>query len=483
MDIFRLSAVREAASLIRLQPFDVTTPEGRSKERLRRAALTALAAGLCQAVSLMTPLVTIKVTLGYLGAERYGLWMTLTSLVGMLGFFELGLGNGLVTCICRARGREDLSTIRRAATGTLELLMMFAAFLFLCAVITWPLVPWGRLLNATTPQGSNDAEAGVAICLLLFIISLPLCVVYRVQAGFQEGYRSQLWQISARIAGMVVVVMAAKAHASFPIFLLTAGLVSPLVLFLNGLVYFGWQRPSVRPRLQDWDGATARLMLKQGQWFLVLSVIRVVALQVDNLIVAQEQGLGSVASYSIPARVFEMISVVGGMIFQPMWAANGEALARGEVMWVRRTTARISLLGSSLTLAAGCAFIVLAGPVFRIWLGRMLELNYPLMTGFAVWTSLLCFAGPYFMVLNGANVMRPQVLVFGVFAVLSISLKYVGVRFFGAWAIPWANVIPYAVIVLPFALCESKKILKRKSVDSAQEKTLIGAVSPPTIAF
>ena len=477
--MFRLSAVRNAVSLIRLQPFDVTTPDGRSKERLRRGALTALAAGLCQAISLMTPLVTIKISLSYLGAERYGLWMTLTSLVGMLGFCELGLGNGLVTCICRARGREDLNLIRKAVTGTLGVLLAFAAVLVLCAVITWPLVPWARVLNATTPQASKDAEAAVAICLLIFIIALPLGLVQRVQAGFQEEYRSQLWQVAARIAGMMVIVLLAKAHVSFPIFLLAAGLVSPLVLFLNGLVYFGWQRPSVRPRLQEWDSATARLMLRMGQWFLVLAVIRLAAAQVDNLIVAQVQGLASVPAYSIPSRVFEILLAVGGMIYQPMWAANGEALARGEVGWVRRNTARISLLGSGLMLAAGSAFIVLAGPLFRVWLGRVFEPNYPLMTGFTLWAALLCFAGPYFMVLNGANVVRPQVYVFGVFAVVSISLKYVGARFFGPWAIPWAALIPYVVIVLPFALRESKKILSNRSSGSGQDKVLTRDASPP----
>lgn len=454
--------MRNAISLIRLQPFDVTTPDGRSKERLRRAALTALAAGLCQAIALITPLVTIKVSLSYLGAERYGLWMTLTSLIGMLGFCELGLGNGLVTCICRARGREDLNLIRKAVTGTLGVLLAFAAALVLCAAITWPLVPWARVLNATTTPVSQDAAAAVAICLLIFVIGLPLGLVQRVQAGFQEEYRSQLWQVAARIVGMLVIVLLAKARVSFPIFLLVAGLVSPLVLLLNGLVYFGWQRPSVRPTLQQWDSASARLMLRMGQWFLVLSVIRLVAAQVDNLIVAQVQGLASVPSYSIPSRVFEIFLAVGGMIYQPMWAANGEALARGEVGWVRRNTARISLLGSGLMLAAGIAFITLAGPVFRIWLGRAFEPNYPMMTGFTVWAALLCFAGPYFMVLNGANVVRPQVYVFSVFAVASICLKYIGACFFGAWSIPWAAVIPYGFIVLPFAFCASRRILSNR---------------------
>jgi O-antigen/teichoic acid export membrane protein len=220
-------------------------------------------------------------------------------------------------------------------------------------------------------------------------------------------------------------------------------------------------------------------MLRQCQWFLVLGVIRLAALQVDNLIVARVQGLTSVPSYSIPSRVFTILLTVGAMIYQPMWAANGEALARGEVHWVRRNTLRISLLGSGFMLAAGVAFIIVAEPVFRVWLGRQLELSYPLMIGLTVWGVLLCFAGPFFMVLNGANIIRPQIYIFGAFAAASIPLKYVAARFVGIWAVPWAAIIPYAIIVLPFALYQSGKILSKEQARSEQNKALTRDATSP----
>ena len=64
--------LRAAWALVRLRPFDVATPEGQSQERYRRAALTALAALASKGLTMLTLLVSVPLTMGYLGAERFG---------------------------------------------------------------------------------------------------------------------------------------------------------------------------------------------------------------------------------------------------------------------------------------------------------------------------------------------------------------------------------------------------------------------------
>lgn len=456
-----LETLRSIFGLVRLRALNVSTAGGRSKERLRRAALTALAAGVARAVSMVTPLVTIKLSLAYLGKERYGLWMAVSSLAGMLGFADLGLGNGLVTFLGRARGRDDLGLARRAVSSTLVMLLGVACAMVLCLAILWPFVPWAWVVNAQTAQSSGDARTAAAICLLTFIVSIPLGVVQRTQAGFQEEYHGQLWQAAGNILSVLLLVELVRSGARFPVFLLVLGMAGPAVMALNGAVYFGWQRAELRPGLRQWDKQTARLMLKQGVWFFVLGILSLFITQADNLVVAQARGLESVPSYSIPSRLFAILGSVGMMIYQPMWAANGEALARGEHDWVRRNTWRVSVLGTGLVLVAGIAFILLAGPAFRLWLGPGFEPSYALTAGLCAWTALLCFAGPYFMVLNAANVVRPQVYVCAAFTVPSLALKCLFAKYVGVWAIPWAAVVPYGVIVVPFVLLQSKRVLGR----------------------
>ena len=88
--------LKQVYALVRLRPFSVSTVAGRTNERHRRAALTALAAVLARSLSIATALITVPLTLHYLGTERYGMWMTMSSLVVLLSFADLGIGTGIL---------------------------------------------------------------------------------------------------------------------------------------------------------------------------------------------------------------------------------------------------------------------------------------------------------------------------------------------------------------------------------------------------
>src|SRR6516225_8522455 len=94
--------IRQVLLLARLKPFDTQNELGRSMERYRRAALTAVASGAAKGMAVLTALITVPLTVGYLGMERYGLWMTISSVIAMLAFADLGLGNGLMNVLSEA---------------------------------------------------------------------------------------------------------------------------------------------------------------------------------------------------------------------------------------------------------------------------------------------------------------------------------------------------------------------------------------------
>ena len=49
--------------------------------------------------------------ISYLQKERYGIWTTITALVAMWGFSDLGLSQGLVNVVADAIGKQDIKTM------------------------------------------------------------------------------------------------------------------------------------------------------------------------------------------------------------------------------------------------------------------------------------------------------------------------------------------------------------------------------------
>jgi len=88
---------------------EVATEATRSAERHRRALLTSATGFAARGVSMGASLITIPLTLHYLGNERFGLWMTISSIVAMATFADFGIGNGVVNMLALVFPLKHLS--------------------------------------------------------------------------------------------------------------------------------------------------------------------------------------------------------------------------------------------------------------------------------------------------------------------------------------------------------------------------------------
>ena len=100
----RASIVR-LLSIVRSTSFDTSDAVGRSKERYRRVFFTTTTSAIARVVQIVASLLTVPLTLRYLGPELYGLWLTMSSVMAMFAFADLGVGNGLLLC----KGRKGKS--------------------------------------------------------------------------------------------------------------------------------------------------------------------------------------------------------------------------------------------------------------------------------------------------------------------------------------------------------------------------------------
>jgi DNA methylase len=63
------------------------------RERYRRASLSASTSFVAQALNIVISLVSVPLTLRYLGQERYGVWLTISSLLAWVARLVMGRGH------------------------------------------------------------------------------------------------------------------------------------------------------------------------------------------------------------------------------------------------------------------------------------------------------------------------------------------------------------------------------------------------------
>jgi O-antigen/teichoic acid export membrane protein len=149
-------------------------------------------------------------------------------------------------------------------------------------------------------------------------------------------------------------------------------------------------------------------------------------------------------------RLFSGIVAVATTFLMPLWPAYGEAVARNDVAWVRRTLRRSLALAVAVTAPPSALLVAFGAPIVRLWVGPGIAPSRALLSAMAVWAVLTTVGGAAAIFLNGANRVKFQVVCAVFMAAGSIALKVALARRMDVAGIVWGTVIAYfACTALP----------------------------------
>jgi O-antigen/teichoic acid export membrane protein len=441
------------------RPVDLQSEAGRAEQRDRVIGLTALASGLARAISILTTLAAVPLTLHYLGVERYGMWMTLSAFSALLSFADFGIGNSVLTAVARSSGRSDAADLRRQVSSAYAAMSAIALALLALLALGFPMVAWERLFNVASPLAVAEAGSATAVFFVILALSIPLGLVARVQLGLQDGVRANLWQGGASLAALGALLLAIRLEASLP-WLVAALAGTPLLVnLINALDYFTRQRPELRPRLSAFDRGAIHKLSSDGTLFLVLQVCAAVMFQINALIIAQLLGPEAVANYAVPERLFAVLTTIASLILAPLWPAYGEAAARGNVVWLRRTLRRSLIYGIGTIAALSGLLVLTASSLLEWWVGDAVAVPFAVILGLGVWKVIEVGGSAVAMFLNGVNELRVQVVFAVITAAASLGLKLWWTPLFGIAGVIYATILAYAVLTVPFLGMASRRAL------------------------
>ncbi len=437
--------------IVRLQPYDTVTEEGRSLERYRRLALNTGSAIAAKLLTILGMLISIPLTLSYLGQERYGLWMVITSLLTFLTFTDLGITYGLQNAISEADGRDDRAMAQQYISSSLMMLIILGGCGAVVFALLFPFVSWAKLFGVTSPIAVAEAGPAMAAFVICFALYLPLNIVTRVQLGYQKSTQNNLWQCVGSLASLIGLFLVIRIHGGLPLLVLTMAGIPLLATLINGFVFFGIQSPWLRPTVSHVRLPIIRSLFHVGIQFFLAQVIFAFAYYSDNFVITRVLGPVAVANYAVCIRLFGLAAIPVSMFSLSLWPAYGEAHARGDVAWQKRTlwkALRLSLVVTSLM----SAFLLLMGRwIIMKWTHGVFVPGVLLLAGIGVWTVLDSIRTTLSVFLNAANVLKFQTAILSLYAVVSLVSKVVFARSFHLEGIVWAGSFSFlAVAVLPY---------------------------------
>lgn len=439
----------------------------RGRERVRRVALTGVSSLSARGMSFITFLVSIPITVDYLGAEQFGLWVAISSVSAFLGGSDLGIGNGVVNLVAEAKVRRDHSAIRRYASNAFFGLCLVALCFGIVFIISTQFVPWAAIFNASSPQVAHEAAPAVAAFVGITLLALPFGVAQQVFAGHQEGYVPGIASALANLLALGFIVGAVSLEASMPILVVALSSARLTEGLLSTFACFWIKHPVVRPKWHDFGWSGFSQLLHLGSLFLVIQLVGAFAYEADSLIIANVLGLDAVAEYSVPLRLSGIVILFSGFLLKPLWPAYRESTTSGDSQWAAVTFRTSVILSAGVALLAGTVVLTAGGVIVHAWVPAINPPDQRLLVALALWIFVANIGGAYAMFLCGMNVIRFQAVCGAVSLLVNIPLSIVLTHRIGVSGVLWGSIVAQVTCILGPATIVIYRTLRQLRCDIA----------------
>lgn len=399
-------------------------------------------------------LLQVPLAFKYLGPVQFGIWATLTNLLGLLNFTDLGIGYGIQNEVAHAFGRDDSARIAAVLRRGIVVLTAVALVVgvVLAVIIGW--TPWTRGF-ARDPAESQDLVHGATILLVQLCINLPLTAFQRAATGLQRNWLVSAWTAGGNAVALGFIVLASRLHFGFAAFVLVAA--APTLAANLGLAY---SQRSLLLRVSGEEPAPTALF-RAGLPFVVPQLGALALVLAPPIIIASVAGPAAVANYTVVQRILLLFSQVQGLIGSTLWPAFTEARARGDHAWIVASYKRLWLF-TLIAVALPQALFGLWGPwaVHRFVPGAEVPLAFAAAMG--VQAALSACTQPQAMLLNSlGRVLGQATYGFAAVALIVLSLRW-GLERWGLAGAPIVFIVWFGLISVPLVTVEATLALKRQ---------------------
>jgi O-antigen/teichoic acid export membrane protein len=457
------ASISTVTQYLRLTPFETETADGRSKERHRRALLASLANLFARAISLIALFVSLRIALPFLGEERFGVMATVMSFAGLLSFLDLGIGNGLVSHVARLNADDDRLALAVQVGNALYILGVIGIVCSLALIGLALTVPLQNAFKGVQIATLIEARSTLIVFAVIFGLAVPLGAVQNVLTGMQQGYIAPLVSAGVSVLSLLLLYLLPHFDAGIPSFLVVtygmqvvAGALMLWILYVKRLVAcpvsFGLRNA--------FSSSETKKLLKVGGLFFILQICSIITSGIDVLLISSTLGPALVASYVLAQRMFMLVSGPLAIINKPLWASYADAAHRGDRDYIRRTFRRSMVMTPLIGMLMASAIVINREMFGEVLSKGTVVLGSTFVFLYAMWAVLESSGNALAMYMNGLHIVRPQVVVIGLFVASSIVLKIFLLSHFGLNGILLAAIMAYLfAVALPYATIFRKTLL------------------------
>lgn len=378
---------------------------------------------ILKGITIPTQLLLVPLTIGYISSEMYGIWLTLTSIIGWIGFLDIGFGNGLRNRLAETLAQGDNEKGKKYVSTTYFCLFVIFGVVCIIGYFTIPLLDWTKILNTSASYQQTIVEV-MQIVLFCFCLQMVLKVQTSTWMALQMNAVASIADALGQVVTLVGIwILTITTYPSLVLMAWVFNGCTIIILCFTTFYLFMIKRKDLKPNVYCIDIKCAKGIMSLGGKFFIIQIAAIVTFQMTNIILSNTCGPESVTEYNIIYKYLSIANMVIAMIVAPIWSAYTDAYTRKDSFWMLNTykkLKRIFIIG-----VLGIIVMVLIYPtVFDIWLGDKVTVHTDFVIIVAIYIVTTMWSSIHSSIINGIGKIKFSMIFCNIQTIINIPVCY-----------------------------------------------------------
>ena len=354
----------------------------RSKDAIGNIILSLAA----KAVSIISSLLIVPLTISYVNPTQYGIWLTLSSIVGWISFFDLGLGNGFRNKFTEAVADNNFILAKQYVSTTYFSLICIVTLLWLIMLFGNHFLSWPQILKVESIY-TEELRIVFAIVGTFFCINMVVQVFSTLLTADQKvGFASIINGAGSLISLAVIYILTKYTTGSLTSLALYYSGIPCLVTLIISIIAFSFSSyKRYAPNIKEVRLTLIKDILGLGIRFFLISVSLLLIFQMINIILSRELGPVAVTQYNITNKYFNILHMIMTIIIVPFWSLFTDARVKNDYAWMRNIVKKLEICWI-IELIVGLILLAVSQIFFKIWIGDKVEVSFLLSISMLLYT-------------------------------------------------------------------------------------------------
>ena len=397
-------------------------------------------------VSMILTLISAPIMLHHVDRADYGVLLTLTSIVGWVGYMDVGLGNGLRNKLPEFLAKGDFHSAKKIVSSCYVTLAIYVALIIVIFLMVSPFVDWLGVLNSPTSD-AGEIRGLTNVVFIAFCIQFLFGLINSILFAYQMPAFQSLFTFVGQFIALIALVIQVYVFDVTSVLQIGAvnSMIPPLVLFLGSIGLFRTKLKEIAPSFKLFEFKSVGSILSLGLKFFVLQMITIVLFQANSIIIARVVSPEAVVEYNLAFKYVSLLTMIFTIVITPVWSATTDAYVRKDFAWINKTIS-LSRKVCIASIFIGVLMVLASKFVYGIWLGKgTIDINYSTTSLILLDISFEMLYKVYGTIINGTGKVFAQIILTGVIAIIYIPLAILLGKLFGLSGVLIANAIVFAL--------------------------------------